>query len=378
MPRYTVKNAEGREVTFDWHGQGDPTDADMEEVFAAAGSAQPEAKLGPAEQMAVDHARSRGEEASESERQFYRNIGDGSGLIGGGVKVVGEKALGVGEKIARRIYSGLMKPKQGLKDSFGGAQEIAGTLLNERAPITRGGVAKVTGRLADSRSKAMGMVKAAEDQGMQGVVAKDVISEFAPVVTELRKRVDIGQANELGKVGARGKAILATTSRHAGDVPLTRAQALKETAQDAASGAYRAKERGLQKQLGADDMLDESVARGFRKGIERKVPGVGPQNARTQSLIGGRNALEDAVEREGGNNMLGGGRDWAAMMAGGAGMAAGGPAAGAMAGGAMRLMATPSTGSMAAIALNEASKSGAIDAATRAAILGMLRQRSQE
>jgi hypothetical protein len=49
MPRYTVKNAEGREVTFDWHGQGDPTDADMEEVFAAAGSAQPDAKLGPAE-----------------------------------------------------------------------------------------------------------------------------------------------------------------------------------------------------------------------------------------------------------------------------------------------------------------------------------------
>jgi hypothetical protein len=354
------------------------SEADIAAVIQQLSAKAPEPKMAPLEQIAADHARSKGMEPNETEQRMYRSMGDGSGLIGGGVKVVGEKALGLGEKVARRLYSGLLKPSKGIKEGFGGADEVAGTLLNERAPITRGGVAKVTGRLADSRSKAMGMVKAAEDQGMQGVVAKDVISEFAPVVTELRKRVDIGQANELGKVGARGKAILATTSRHAGDVPLTRAQALKETAQDAASGAYRAKERGLQKQLGADDMLDESVARGFRKGIERKVPGVGPQNARTQSLIGGRNALEDAVEREGGNNMLGGGRDWAAMMAGGAGMATGGPAAGAMAGGAMRLMATPSTGSMAAIALNEASKSGALDAATRAAILGMLRQRSQE
>jgi hypothetical protein len=42
-----------------------------------------------------------------------------------------------------------------------------------------------------------------------------------------------------------------------------------------------------------------------------------------------------------------------------------------------RLMTTPSTGSMAAIALNEASKKGVLDAATRAAILATLKDRSQ-
>jgi hypothetical protein len=275
--------------------------------------------------------------------------------------------------LARRLYGGLLKPAKGLKDSFGDAKEIAGTLLDERAAISKGGVEKMTKRLAESRSNAMGMVKAAEDAGTQGVIAKDVVSEFAPVVKELRKRVDIGQANELGQVGQRGKRILATTARTGGDIPLTRSQALKETAQDAASGAYRARERGLQKQLSADDMLDEAVAKGFRKGIERKVPGVDVQNARTQKLIGGRNAVEDAVEREANNNMLGGGRDWAALLAGitGTGATGGNPLAGAGAAAAMRMLATPSTGSRIAIGMNEASKLGLDDAVQRALMVAM-------
>lgn len=302
----------------------------------------------------------------------------GGGVGSGSIVKVGEQYLGLGEKVARRIYSGLLKPKQGLKDSFGGAQALAGTLLNERAPITSGGFAKVTSRLGQSRDAAMQMVKAAEQQGMQGVVAKDVVKEFAPVVTELRKRIDIGQANALPQVGARGRAILRTTGRTGGDIPLTRAQALKETAQDAASGAYRALERGSQKQLSADDLLDQAVAKGLRKGIERKVPGVDLQNARTQSLIGGKNALEDAIERNSNTLGVGGAKDALAMIVGGGAYAAGaGPMSVPIAMGT-RMMTTPSTGSMAAILLNEASKKGVLDASTRAAILATLGQRSNQ
>jgi hypothetical protein len=299
------------------------------------------------------------------------------GLAGAGVLKVGGEALGLGQKVARRIYSGLLKPKQGLKDSFGGAQEIAGTLLNERAPITRGGLAKVTSRLGQSRGQAMDLVKAAEQQGTQGVIPKDVIGEFGDVVGQLRKRVDIGQANELPKVGARGKAILKTAGRSGGDIPLTRAQALKETAQDASSGAYRAMERGAQKQLSADDLLDTATARGLRAGIERKVPGVKVQNQRSQALIGGKNALEDALERDANTLGVGGAKDTLAMFAGGGAYAAGaGPAAIPLAVGT-RLMTTPSTGSMGAILLNEASKSGILDAATRAALISMMRSNQQ-
>jgi hypothetical protein len=273
--------------------------------------------------------------------------------------------------LARRLYGGLLKPKAAVTDSF---DDVVGTLIEARAPISRGGLKKVTGQLGASRDAAMRMVQQAEDAGTQGVVAKDVLREFGDVIQELRKRADIGQANELRKVGARGKAILNTTARTGGDIPLTRAQALKETAQDAASGAYRVLERGAQKQLGADDLLDVAVARGLRAGIERKVPGIAAQNARTQALLGGQRALEDAVERAANSNMFGGGRDWAALLSGGLGTAAGGPGVGAVSAGTMRALATPSTGSRAAIVLNEASKHGLDDALQRA-LLTLLSRR---
>ena len=317
--------------------------------------------------------RSKGIERTPAEREMSDNMA--AGVMGGGLLSAAPAAATQGPKLiqglARRLYAGLLKPKQAVKDSFGGAKEIAGTLLENRTPISKGGLEKITGRLSDSRNAAMSMVKAAEDAGSQGVVAKDVLSEFAPVVGELRKRVDIGQASELPKVGARGAAILRTTARTGGDIPLTKAQQLKETAQDAASGAYRAMERGSQKQLGADDLLDAAVARGMKQGIERRVPGVGPQNAKSQALIGAKRALEDAVEREANNNMIGGGRDWAALMAGGLGTATGGPMLGAPSAAAMRLLATPSTGSRIAIGLNEASKLGLDDAMQRALMLVM-------
>lgn len=305
-----------------------------------------------------------------------------AGAEGGGLVSAAPAVATQGTKfiqgLARRLYGGLLKPKQGLKDSFGNAKEIAGTLLEQRAPISRGGLEKVAGRMKDSRNTAMGMVRDAEAAGMQGVVAKDVLSEFKPVVQELRKRVDIGQANALGEVGKRGKRILATTGRTGGDIPLTKAQQLKETAQEASSGAYRALERGGQKQLSAEDLLDTAVARGLKQGIERKVPGVQAQNAMTQKLLGGTRALEDAVEREANNNMLGGGRDWAALLAGITGTGAGGPAGGVLAAGGMRALATPSTGSRIAIGMNEASKLGLDDAMQRALMVIMKQGSHQE
>lgn len=315
------------------------------------------------------------------DRQSYKELqaaGFGPLLAGaesGGMNTVDAPAPKFIQGLATRLYSGLLKPAKAVKDSFGGARAVAETLLNERAPITPGGVTKVTARLKGSRDTAMGMVKAAENAGTQGVVPKDVLGEFGSVVGELRKRADIGQTNELGRVGARGRAILKTTGGRGGDVPLTRAQALKETAQDASSGAYRAMDRGTQKQLSADDLLDTAVARGLKEGIERKVPGVKAQNATTQRLLGGTRALEDAVEREANNNMLGGGRDWAALGAAGVGTAVGGPTLGAAGGAMMRALATPSIGSRAAIGLNEVGRLP-IEDVTRREILNLLRSRS--
>jgi hypothetical protein len=123
-------------------------------------------------------------------------------------------------------------------------------------------------------------------------------------------------------------------------------------------------------------LLDTATARGLRKGIEARVPDVAPHNARTQSLIGVTRALEDAVERESNTLGVGGAKDFLSMMAGGGAYAAGASEMAIPLALATRVLTTPSTGSMAAIALNEASRRGILDGATRAAIIQLLRERS--
>lgn len=364
MPQYQVKDAQtGKTITFEWHGQGEPTEADMESVFAEAAQAQPKSFN---DQM-------------YEQMPYLKKVEEGlmGGGVMGGTSIVGKEAVGLGQKLAQRIYSGLLKPKQAVKDSFGEGTEIAANALAERIPITKGGLGKAAARLKGSREAALKTVADAEAAGVQGVQPGQIVSEFGDVVKELRKRIDIGQTDELARVGQRGRAITRTANRgvNSGDIPVTRAQQLKETAQDASSGAYRALERGTQKQLSADDLLDTATARGLRKGIEERVPAVAAHNQRTQKLIGVSRALEDAIERESNTLGVGGAKDMLSMMAGGGAFAAGaGPMAIPIAVGT-RAMTTPSTGSMAAILLNEASKSGILDAATRAAMISMMRNR---
>jgi hypothetical protein len=302
------------------------------------------------------------------------------GVGSGPLEVVGKPAVGLGMKLARRIYGGLLKPKQGVKDSFGEGVDIAAHALEERIPITRGGLTKATTKLGASRSAALKTVADADAAGARGVRPGEIVSEFGDTIKELRNRVDIGQPNQLAQVGQRGRAIVRTANRGAnpGDVSLTRAQQLKETAQDAASGAYRAVERGTQKQLSADDLLDADVARGFRKGIEARVPDVAQHNQRTQKLLGVTRSLEDAIDRDANALGVGGAKDMLALATGGGAFAAGaGPLAIPIAMGT-RALTTPSTGSAIAIGLNELSKKGVLDASTRAAILMSLKQRSGE
>jgi hypothetical protein len=73
---------------------------------------------------------------------------------------------------------------------------------------------------------------------------------------------------------------------------------------------------------------------------------VAAQNARTQSLLGGTRALEDALERSGNNLAVGGARD---LIAAGVGSALAGPA-GLSAGALTRLLSMPGVGSRTAIA----------------------------
>jgi hypothetical protein len=280
--------------------------------------------------------------------EAFANVA-GNAALQGGLSAIPGVLRGAGT----RLYGGLLKPAKALKESFGGSEAIVEPLLERAIPITRGGEQRIGEAVTASRGKALNLVRAADEAGAPLVEPQEIIREFQPTVTTLRKRVDIGQPSELPKVGARGRALVKTTDR---GLPVTRAQELKEEAQHAASGAYRMQERGTAKQLSADDLLDEDTARGLRLAIEKRVPGVGPQNQETQRLLGPMRAMEDAVERERNNNAIGGGRDWAALGAGSLGLLGGGPAGAAGSAAIMRALATPSTGSMAAIAAYQAGR----------------------
>jgi hypothetical protein len=272
----------------------------------------------------------------------------GGGMVGRGIKTVGGK-------LARRMYQGLAKPTKALRQEY---PDLIETAVRERIPITQGGARTIEQKLATSRGDASQLLARAEDLGAVPVSPREVIGEFAPVIKELRKRADIGQAGMHGEsllspVGARGRRLV-----KGGDIPLERAQELKNTAQTAASGAYRQLDRGVAKELSPDDLLDKATATGLRKAIEKRVPEIAAVNKRSQSLGGVERMLEASLGREGNTLGVGGMRDVIAAgtgaglgsMAGPVG-AGGGAAAGAL---LMRLLSAPGTGSKAALGLARA------------------------
>jgi hypothetical protein len=141
---------------------------------------------------------------------------------------------------------------------------------------------------------------------------------------------------------------------------------LKRTAQDSAQAAYKMRDRGATKQLGADDLLDEATARGLRKGIENRAP-VADVNKVTQSRIGVDRMVSDSVGREGNNLAIGGAKEGLAVLGGIGGYLGTGDTDSAVKLGLLtRLLATPSTGSMVAIGANEVGRSQLIQNALRA------------
>lgn len=281
------------------------------------------------------------------------------GAIQGASEAVGG-AVGKGlQKGGRAIYRGLLKPSKAIREGFGG-DAVVRTLMDEGVTISGKGLDKITGKLGASRDAALKMVQDAAPTSTY-VKPSEIISEFGDAVKTLRNRVNVGQPSELAKVGERGKRLIKALTTGAG-MDAAGAQVAKETAQDAASGAYRMMERGGAKQLGADDLLDEATARGFRKAVEKRVPGVAAQNQRTQALLGAKRALDDAVEGRANNMAVGGARD---IIAAGTGAAVGGPA-GLATGLASRVLASPRAGSAAAIGLNRVGKKVPIDELIRA------------
>lgn len=280
-----------------------------------------------------------------------------TGAVEGGLQAVGG-VLGKGlAKGAGRLYQAAAKPSKALRAD---SPNLIETALRERIPLTSRGAQKVDAATSASAKLADDTIARAQAAGAGNVPTADVVSEFAPVVTELRKRIRIGQPSQLPAVGARSRQIVATNPS---GIPLTEAQELKRAAQDAAAGAYRQLNTGAIGELSANDLTHRAVASGLRRGIEKKVPEVIPINQRTQALGGVRQMVEDAVGRTGNNNVIG--------MSDLIGTGIGGLPGLLLS----RILNRPASGSLAAILMNDAARLGVPTGAARAAAFG---QRTRE
>lgn len=325
-------------------------------------------KANAAEQLYDDFARANNSEPNPSRRAAFGRMSDGvtSGGVVTAAPAMAHEGLKIASGLARRLYSGLLKPSKAIRKEFG---DVSEGLLNNRRLISKGG-AEAAETAVEQSSKVANDMIANAPRPSPGVSARRVVQEFRPVRDAVKARVEAGvaPASEMGRIGARARRIQQTAKASGGRIDPEKAQTLKRTSQDAAAGAYRQMERGGSKMLGTDDLLDAATARGFKGGLEDIIPGIGKQNQHTQSLMGQSRALADAVGRTSNHLPFGSVSDLAAMGAG-----AHNPLLGVA--GKLSTMAGPGSG--IAIALNELGKRGLDKAAERAAMIAILKSKEQ-
>jgi hypothetical protein len=215
-------------------------------------------------------------------------VSAGRGALEGGIQA-GSMGLGaVVTPVARSMYRAALRPGTALVNAFG---DVAERGLAERLPVSPASIPKAAGRTTASRAKALQMVEGSPER----VTAGDVVPSLEEVVTKARNAEATGAVSEMPRLMDRARTIEQTFG-HGQGVPLARAQELKEAAQDQATAAFNAADRGGRVST-FDDEAARDVAVGIQKAIEAKVPGVGPQNANTKELIGLLSALEKADAR---------------------------------------------------------------------------------
>lgn len=246
---------------------------------------------------------------------------------------------------------GTLRPQAALRADFGGSRGIAEGVLKDRVFSE----ASAGRKLERSVAQADKMLADAQATGTPGVsrvkVARAVVGEPRDTA-KLRTR--LGVPDETPALTETAKGIF---RNNPSDIPLTDAQAMKREAQKL---AYEA---------GADNLTvkkaaETAKAKALRAGIEERVPEVGPVNARSQRLVGAKQAFQQAEDRP---------RALTAQMGilgGVGGFTAGGPI-GAIAIPALMKLATdsPRVGALAGIATDTVGRAVNSAEALRAALI---------
>jgi hypothetical protein len=212
------------------------------------------------------------------------------GALGAAGEGIGQGAMRILKAGGKLVYKTALRPSMNAQREFGDLAEVG---IREGVPVSQGGAAKVERELSASASKAKQMIADAEAAGAPPIQPKEVAREFGDVFQQGQRQAQLGRPDPRPAEVARLKSF---SAKNPNGIPLGRAQALKGEAQDLASKAYRAEDMGHPiSDLSAAG--DKAQARGLRKGIEARVPGIADVNTRSQELIGLLRTLEDANRR---------------------------------------------------------------------------------
>ncbi len=194
------------------------------------------------------------------------------------------------KKIAKVPVITTLRPNRTLRDEFGGASQIAQTVLDERLANEPSATSATRGATVD-RDAAIGRLDA---QGLK-IPAQHIADGLNDARAAAQDDVWLGHPDQTPNIDTRAQQIL-----QQGDVPVGKAQPLKTRAQSLAYDSRKRNQRA--KSLTVDEIADEGVASAYRTGIEDAgraggEPEIGSKNERIQRLIGAERTWKDATDR---------------------------------------------------------------------------------
>lgn len=362
MPQYTVKNAQGREVTFEWHGSGEPTDTDLEEVFAAAGPDTP----APAAPAGISDPRIL--QMMEDNPAFRSTV---EGLMGGGAssasptmigKAVQQFAPGVSAALkggAERMYGGLLKAKDATIERF---PNVVKDLLAARVPITHGGRRRVVEGLRKIGGEKQTLLDAADQRAM---VPRETLRAGLDDVLDDAIRTSEAPVKDLGKLAKIERDLIPDEP---GVLP-SRADKIKSKLQAESDRSYRQMKIGT-RVSDTTAKAKTAVADRAKRAVETIEPRMEGVNARYASGKGQAEGLREALKRTDKHNVVG----LSDLLGGLLGSATAGVPGGMAGVATMRALGNPNIGSRVAIGVNELGKIPNLDQATKAALLALLQE----
>src|SRR3990167_5117870 len=220
------------------------------------------------------------------------------GVRQGGTEGFGRALGGMIKLFGRGIYRGAQKPPEVIRREF---KTVSRDALDEGIPITRTGrgTQVAEDRLKQSGAETERILATAQSAGARPVNPRTVAHALGAVRDQIGDQ-PLREADLQRLQTIRDQFLKENPT----SIPLTRAQRMKQRAQQQATQAYKLRERGAPVN-NIDLAADEAIARGFREAIERRAPQVASQNERTQRLIGVARATERAEERVANRNPIG-------------------------------------------------------------------------